>query len=177
MDKIFKKCAIDYDFNFIYGLDWNIDKTLYLDLKKKENILTIQKYGNYPDSLNDDNTYIYQKFFNTDEIDFKTLGEQVNIDIHTLSIIRQRPGTMIPIHHDAFFQLAQKFPKLSNKAVRANIFLEDWVWGQFFQIEDINPESWVKNTGYIFNNKVIHSSANASFSDKHTLQLTGFLNE
>ena len=58
MDKIFKKCAIDYDFNFIYGLDWNIDKTLYLDLKKKENILTIQKYGNYPDSLNDDNTYI-----------------------------------------------------------------------------------------------------------------------
>ena len=177
MDKIFFKCSIDYDFSFIYDLDWEIEKTLYLEFKKKENIETIKIYGNYPDSLNDYNTYIYQKFFNNQEVNYEKLGKQLNMDLQTVSVIKQRPGTVIPIHHDAFFRLAQKYPESAHRAMRANIFLEDWEWGHFFQIDNVNPESWLKNTGYIFNNKVIHSSANASFKDKYTLQCTGFLNE
>lgn len=168
---------IDFNSTPYLSINWDEYLTYYLSFKKTENYLTVNKFGSYPDSLTDENTYIYQKFFDKSEESFIGLENQLNMEIHSISIIKQVPGTMIPIHHDHFFKLRQKFPSKADKAVRANIFLQDWQWGHFFQIDNQSISNWTKNTGFIFNNQVIHSSANASFIDKFTLQVTGFLND
>ena len=172
-----KPISIDYDFSSLLDIDWNDHLTHYISFKKVENTETMKRFGSYPSTLTDDNTYIYQKFFDADEVDLALLQKQTNLTIHSISIIKQVPGTMIPIHHDHFYKLRQKYPNEADRAVRANIFLQDWIWGHFFQIDDQSISNWKQNTGFIFDNKVIHSSANASFLDKYTLQLTGFLND
>ena len=79
-----------------------------------------------PKSYVFENTCILQTFWNEDECDYQDLGDQLGIDVVTVSSIMQQPGNTIPLHRDTFFQLRKRFPDQSTKSmVRANIFLED----------------------------------------------------
>ncbi len=154
MDKIFKKCSIkNFDFDF-KNQPWSSHKDITVSH-------TINK-----------ETYHYQIFINVALV--RNISFNIGIDVKTASIILQPPGHTIHLHEDKFFKLKNEYPNAPvDRIVRANIFLEDWVWGQFMQFDDLAVTKWKKNEGYIFNCTVPHLSTNASFENKYTLQITG----
>ena len=107
-------------------------------------------------------------------IDFKELENQLGLEVITVSTIMQKPGNIIPWHRDIFYQITKKFPNRKEEKVRANMFLTDWENGQFLQFDDEVITNWKKNTGYIFNDQVLHLSSNAGLKNKVTLQVSGF---
>ena len=127
-----------------------------------------------PDSLVLDNTAIHQKFFDRDEIDYVELGEQTNMDVVSVSVIKQEPGNIIPKHRDMFHKITTEFPDRKCMKVRANIFLEDWKSGHYLEFDEQPHTHWKANEGFILNSQVIHLSANAGLEDKYTLQISGF---
>lgn len=130
--------------------------------------------NNMPKSLVLDNTAIHQKFFERSEVDYEELGKQTNIEVVSVSVIKQEPGNIIPKHRDMFHKITTAFPDRKEMKVRANIFLEDWKSGHYLEFDEEPCTHWKTNEGYIFNNQVIHLSANAGLEDKYTLQVSGF---
>ena len=155
-DMILHETSIDYDLSFIHNIEWFNYKDPLKDIMTHQLKELHAPYGGMPSSYTDDNTIIYQ----------------TNIDIHTVSVIRQRPGNCIPLHIDKFYKLKQIKP--DGKPVRANIFIEDWKYGHILQFNDQLKWNWKKNTGWIFNEHVPHLSGNCGMQDKYTLQLSGF---
>ena len=170
---ILKETSIDYDLSFIYNIDWSSYKDCLKDMMLEKLKDLHASYGGLPTSYVNENTTVYQKFFDRTEIDYDILSHQTNIDIYTVSIIKQKPGNCIPLHTDKFYKLRQLKP--NGNAVRANIFVEDWADGHILQFEKQLKWNWKKNTGWIFNEYVSHLSGNCGMQDKYTLQLSGFL--
>ena len=173
--KIFKEVEFDIDTTPFLEVDWEKYKCSCIQHHLTEQADLHEEVG-FPDSLCMENTTIYQKFFSNEEIDFKELEEQLDMEVITVSVILQKPGNMIPWHRDIFYQITKAFPNREDEKVRANMFLTDWKNGQFLQCEDEIITHWKKNTGYIFNNQVLHLSSNAGLEDKVTLQVSGFYN-
>ena len=171
-DMILHETSIDYDLSFIHNIEWFNYKDPLKDIMTHQLKELHAPYGGMPSSYTDENTIIYQKFLSKSEIDYEILSQQTNIDIHTVSIIRQRPGNCIPLHVDKFYKLRQIKP--DGKPVRANIFVEDWADGHILQFGHELKWDWKKNTGWIFNEHVPHLSGNCGMQDKYTLQLSGF---
>jgi aspartyl/asparaginyl beta-hydroxylase (cupin superfamily) len=117
----------------------------------------------------------YQKFFKRDEIDFDNLGDQVGVEAVSISMIKQPPGMVNPMHRDTFYQINKKFPNDSRVKVRANIQLLDWKAGHFLQFNDTVVTHWKANTGYMWDSDVLHLAANAGLEDRYSLQISGFL--
>ncbi len=133
-------------------------------------------YGGFPESYVFENTCILQTFWNEDECDYQDLGDQLGIDVVTVSSIMQQPGNTIPLHRDTFFQLRKRFPDQSTKSmVRANIFLEDWKDGHFLQYDDVVDSNWKQGDGHMWDSEVLHIGANNGLHNKFTLQVSGFL--
>jgi hypothetical protein len=88
---------------------------------------------------------------------------------------------VIPIHRDTFFQIRKQFPDDKRRKVRANIYLENWSVGHFIQYQLNNKwhnsTHWCQGEGWMWDNEILHLSANAGMYDKYTLQVSGFLNE
>lgn len=168
--------SINYDTSFIFDLDWadyKDDSTAYHALRQKD---LHAPWGGLPNTYNEHNTAIYQRFFSKDEIDFDELGKQLNIETHSISAIKQEPGNIIPLHSDTFYKVKQVAPDDVRPAVRANIFLEDWMLGHVIQFNNSMITDWEKHTGFIFDGSVPHLSANCGMQSKYTLQISGFLN-
>jgi predicted metal-dependent hydrolase len=85
----------------------------------------------------------------------------------------------VPIHRDTFYQINKKYPNDKRKKVRANIFLQDWMEGQFIHYEMDgqwhNSTHWKAGDGFIWDSQHLHLSGNAGFKNKYTLQVSGFL--
>lgn len=174
-DKFVKPVKVDYDFSYIYSLPWADYEHNCLGHQQVELKDIHDKFGGFPNSYSHHNTMFYQKFFERGEIDFENLGNQVGVDVVTISMIKQPPGMTNPLHRDTFYKINKDFPSESRMKVRANIFLEDWKWGHILQYDDVVVSHWKKNTGYMWNSEVLHLAANCGLEDRYTLQISGFL--
>lgn len=170
-----KRVKVDYDFSFIYSINWKNYEHNSIEHSQNESKDVYANAGGFPKSLTHHNTLFYQKFFNDSEINFKELGEQLGIEAITVSMIKQPPGMINPLHRDTFYQINKKFPNDSRLKVRANIQLLDWKDGHFIQFNDVVVTHWKANTGYMWDSSVLHLAANAGLEDRYSLQVSGFL--
>ena len=138
-----------------------------------------EKYGGFPDSITEHNTEIRQLWYDHTQVDFERLGTALGMDVVTVSSIMQPPGNIVPIHRDTFFQIKKKYPNDARQKVRANIYLEDWKEGQFihYEVNDKwhNSTHWDAGDGFLWDSEHLHLSGNAGFTDKYTLQVSGFI--
>jgi len=134
-----------------------------------------KQYGGFPKSYVYENTRINQLWWTSDQIDFEDIGQQLGMEVVTISSIRQHPGCVIPWHRDTFFQINQRYPDRKELKVRANIFMEDWKMGHFLQYDDTVVTHWNQGEGLLWDSSVLHLGANAGMQDKLTLQISGFL--
>lgn len=137
--------------------------------------LSNNQYHDLPKTYCWENVKMKQKFWSENEIDFKLLGEKLNMSVKTVCTTMQPPGSILPPHIDSFFKLKKEFSEDKKFPVRANIFLEDWKIGHFLQFEDKTISHWSKGQGFMWDGSVIHLSANAGLENKFTLQVSGFL--
>ena len=178
--KFLKEVTIDpnFDTSVIFDTDWDSYKDESIVRTHTEKLSHIlDEYGGLPKSYNTQNTLLYQRFFTEEEINFKELGDSLNIEVFTVSAIHQRPGNTIPLHIDRFFKLRQIVNDNSKQPVRANIFLEDWKMGHILQFENDVISKWKKHSGFMFNDEVQHLSSNCGMENKYTLQISGFLKD
>jgi hypothetical protein len=139
------------------------------------------EYGGFPDTYTMHNTLIHQLWWTRDDLDFDDIGQQLNMEVITVSTICQPPGNIVPWHRDTFFQIRQRYPDRSEKQVRANIYLEDYKMGHFIQYQHDDKyhvsTNWKQGQGFQWDSSVLHLGANAGFKNKYTLQVSGFLKE
>ena len=172
-----KSVEIDFDSSFIYDINWEQYKHDCLPHTQVELKDLYNEIGGFPPSLTHHNTMFYQKFFEHDEIDYEDLGNQVGVEVVSISMIKQPPGMVNPLHRDTFYQINKKFPNDLRSKVRANIQLLDWKKGHFLQINDTVITHWKANTGYMWDSNVLHLTANAGLEDRYSLQISGFLSD
>ena len=173
MFRILEPVKIDMDTKVFFDVKWEDYRCSCIQHQKTEQ-KDLHPDERMPDSLVLDNTAIDQKFFDRDEIDYVELGEQTNMDVVSVSVIKQEPGNIIPKHRDMFHKITTEFPDRKCMKVRANIFLEDWKSGHYLEFDEQPHTHWKANEGFILNSQVIHLSANAGLEDKYTLQISGF---
>ncbi len=170
-----KQITLDYDFTPFLDADYDSNQTHCLFHIVSEQEETYKQYGGFPKSYCDDNTRIHQLFWNKDQVDYDAIGQQLGIEVVSISSIRQDPGCVLPAHKDQFYKIYQTYPDRKENRVRANIFLEDWKMGHFLQYSDYVVANWVQGTGLMWDRDILHLSANAGLEPKYTLQVSGFL--
>jgi hypothetical protein len=175
---MFKKIHLDFDFKLFLEADYSVHSSSCIKHQTHELTDIHDQYGGFPDSYNIHNTKIHQLWWTRDQLDFEELGQQLNMEVITVSSIKQPPGCVIPFHRDTFFQINQQYPTRTETKVRANIYLEDYKMGQFLQYKLDNQfetsTNWKSGDGFLWNSNVLHVSSNAGFEDKYTLQVSGF---
>jgi len=172
---MYKKCFLDYDYNFFVGQDYTEQATSCIKHQVNELKDIHEEYGGFPETFTFNNTKIHQLWFTDDQVDYEKIGSQLGIDVVTVSAIKQPPGQIVPWHRDTFFQIKKRFPNDDRLKVRANIYLQEWKMGQLIQYDDTVDVKWSPGHGHIWDSQVLHLSANAGFHDKYTLQVSGFL--
>ena len=119
--------SIDYDFSQILAKDHSTHSDTCIYNQQRELADVYQAFGipGMPKTYCEENTTLHQLWWTRDQLDFDSLGQQLGIDIVTVSSIRQDPGNTIPYHRDMFYKISQQYPERNETKVRANIFLED----------------------------------------------------
>lgn len=133
------------------------------------------QYGGFPASYSINNTLIHQLWWTADQLDFDYIGQQLNMQVITVSTICQPPGNVVPWHRDTFYQIRKRFPDRSDTPVRANIYMQDWKMGHFIQFDNTVSTHWTAGQGFLWDSSVLHLGANAGFENKYTMQVSGFL--
>ena len=174
---MFKPINLNYDFSIFLNADYDSVESSCIKHQVTEQKDTHEKYGGFPKTYDYHNTVIHQVWWTADQIDFEQIGQQLGMEVITVSTIRQDPGCTIPVHRDEFYQIYTKYPDRKETKVRANIFLEDWKMGHFLQYMDNVSTHWKQGEGFMWDREVLHLSANAGLEPKHTLQISGFLKE
>lgn len=168
------------------GLDF--DKILSANYSNKSSCIKHQiheltdihaNYGGFPDNYCFQNTVIHQVWWNQDQLDFISIGQQLGIEVITISSILQPPGSTIPLHRDTFYQITKNYPDRTDTKVRANIFLEDYKLGHLIQYLDqeeiFTSAQWSRGEGFLWDSSILHLGANNGMQNKYTLQVSGFL--
>ena len=172
-----KPIYLDYDFSKILSADYMQHAGSCIGHLKDEMINDYNPYGGLPASYCYENTKIHQLWWTEDQLDFVKLGQLLNMEVVTVSSIRQDPGCVVPLHRDTFYQITKRYPNRTELKVRANIYLEDWKLGQFIQYDDTVSVKWHAGEGFIWDSNHLHLSANAGMQNKYTLQISGFLKQ
>lgn len=174
-----RKTKLDYDLSVFLNADYSQHSGSCIKHQVHELTDIHEQYGGFPNTYSIKNTLIHQLWWDASQVDFNSIGEQLGIDVITISSICQPPGNVIPLHRDTFFQINNRFPERKELKVRANIYLEDYHMGQFIQyIENEQYHTntnWQAGDGFIWDSSILHLSANAGFKNKYTLQVSGFL--
>jgi hypothetical protein len=173
--------TLDYNTDIFLSADYNVHSGSCISHQVHELKDLHETYGGFPDSYDIGNTMIRQLWWDKSQVDFEDLGNQLQMEVVTVSTILQPPGNIIPIHRDTFFQIKKRFPNDTRRKVRANIYLEDWKVGHFLQYQINNDwhnsTHWKANQGFVWDSNHLHLSANAGMNNKYTLQVSGFINE
>lgn len=172
---LLKQVNLDYDLSVFLDADYSAQPTSCIKHQVHELTDIHKQYGGFPDTYNFHNTKIHQLWWDQDQIDFANIGQQIGMDVVTVSTIKQPPGCVIPWHRDTFYQITQKYPDRQGLKVRANIYLEDWKMGHFIQYGNDVSTHWNAGSGFMWDCDVLHVGANAGFEPKYTLQISGFL--
>jgi hypothetical protein len=175
---MFKKAKLNYDFSIFLDSSYEIQSSC-ITHQVHELTDIHKKFGGFPKTYSLENTTIYQLWWDRQTIDFKNIGDQLGIEVVTVSSIMQPPGNVIPWHRDTFYQINKAYPERNEKKVRANIFLEDYKIGHFIQYQDgediTTVTNWSKGDALIWDSDILHLGANAGMEHKYTLQISGFL--
>tara|TARA_B100000959_G_C14887111_1_gene585071 strand:+ start:206 stop:736 length:531 start_codon:yes stop_codon:yes gene_type:complete len=143
-------------------------------MNEQEDVHTEHGWSDY---YVNENTIINQKFFENE--DLSDIADQLKMDIKSVSVIRQPPGQVIPIHRDIFYQIKKKYDVTGKFIARANIHLNEWCPGHIIQYERQNKwhnwTHWNINQGLMLDEHALHIGINGGTRDKWTLQLSGFL--
>lgn len=170
-----KPCKLLYDFSSILNADYNEHTGSCIKHQVYEVADIHEQYGGFPKSYCLENTIIHQLWWDNTQVDFNEIGEQLGMEVITVSSILQPPGCVIPLHRDTFFQINKRFPERTELKVRANIHLEDWKLGHFLQWNDNVHTHWKAGEGLLWDSDILHLGANAGLQNKYTLQVSGFL--
>jgi hypothetical protein len=170
-----KPIKVNFDWSIFLNADYSECETSCIKHQVYELKDIHDTYGGFPESYSYHNTKINQLWWNPTQINVSTIGSQINMEIVTISSIKQPPGCIIPWHRDTFYQINKKFPDRKDLKVRANIYLEDWKMGHFIQYNDTVDTHWSAGQGLMWDSTVMHLGANAGFNPKYTLQISGFL--
>lgn len=180
-DVCFRKVQLDVDFAKFVTAEYSqapLDSPI--EHQRRDLAWLYEPYGGYPDSFIKDNTGLQQLWWSPEDIDYDALGDELGMEVVTVSSLKQNPGNVIPLHIDAFYRLRQSRPNDDTAIpVRANIFLEDSDIGHMLQFvvgdEVVSATDWRAGQGYLFDKNVPHLSSNAGLRPKYTLQVSGFL--
>jgi len=176
---MFKAVLLDYDFSVVLGADYSAPGTSCIQHQVYELTDIHDMFGGFPDTYCLANTTIHQLWWTRDDLDFDKLGHQLGIEVVSISSIMQPPGNVVPYHRDTFFKIKQAHPDRPETCVRANVFLENNRLGHMLQLtldnRHITASEWNANTGYMFDDTVLHLSCNAGMEPKYTLQISGLL--
>lgn len=173
---ILKKIKLNYDFDIFLNADYSTHEGSCIKHQVHELTDIHEQYGGFPKSYCFENTKIHQLWWNSEQIDFNNIGQQLGLEVITVSTILQPPGGVIPLHRDMFYQISKQYPDRAETKVRANIYLEDWKLGHFIQYNDTVSTHWKQGEGFLWDNEVLHLGANAGMEPKYTLQVSGFIN-
>lgn len=174
---MFKKSHLNYNFEKILSADYTQHEGSCITHQVYELGDIHKKFGGFPKTYNYQNTIIHQLWWNDTQLDFEDIGQQLGIEVITVSSILQTPGCIIPLHRDTFFKINQLYPDRTEPKIRANIHLEDWKLGHFIQYDNTVYTHWSAGDTLIWDSEVLHLSANAGMQNKFTLQVSGFINE
>ena len=174
---MFKKSHLNYNFEKILSADYTQHEGSCIKHQTYELTDIHEQFGGFPKTYNYQNTIIHQLWWNDTQLDFEDIGQQLGIEVITVSSILQTPGCIIPLHRDTFFKINQLCPDRTEPKIRANIHLEDWKLGHFIQYDNTVYTHWSAGDTLIWDSEVLHLSANAGMQNKFTLQVSGFINE
>ena len=173
-----KNVHLDYDFTSLLNADYSAHSGSCIKHQVHELTDIHKQFGSFPKSYCLENTTIHQLWWTSDQIDYQDIGEQLGMEVITVSSILQPPGCVVPYHRDTFFQISQQYPDRKETKVRANIYLEDYKLGQFIQYVDQDQihtsVNWKGGDGFMWDSNILHLSSNAGMQDKVTLQISGF---
>jgi len=174
-----KRIHLDFDFSTFLSADYSSHTGSCIKHQVHELTDIHQKFQGFPSTYCFENTTIHQLWWDKDQTDFDNLGQQLGMEVITVSTICQPPGAVVPYHRDTFFQISQRYPDRPGTKVRANIYLEDYKLGHFLQYtsndEHHSDVDWRQGDGWLWDSSILHLSCNAGMQDKYTLQVSGFL--
>jgi hypothetical protein len=103
------------------------------------------------------------------------LGSSLGLDDSYVKIHLQRPGQVWPLHIDNFhaFRARSGFDGDLERVKRFSIALNDWCWGQMFQIGNVVWTGWEVGDCAEIPFGFPHGSANSSPLDRISLIITG----
>ena len=130
-----KNIHLDYNFDIFLSADYSVHEGSCINHQVHELTDIHESYGGFPKSYCIANTLIHQLWWTADQIDYEVIGNQLGMEVITVSSILQPPGCVVPLHRDTFYQITKKYPERTERKVRANIYLEDWKLGQFIQYQ------------------------------------------
>lgn len=174
-----KQVHLDWDYSVFLNADYSTHEGSCINHQVYELTDIHESYGGFPKSYNFHNTKINQLWWDNTQIDYNELGQQLGMEVVTVSTIKQPPGCVVPLHRDTFYQIKQRYPDRTELKVRANIYLEDYKLGQMIQYQKDHGYStsidWVAGDGFLWDSEVLHLSMNGGMQDKYTLQVSGFM--
>jgi hypothetical protein len=170
-----KNVKLNYDFSTFLNADYSQHEGSCIKHQVHELTDVHEQYGGFPKTYRYENTLIHQLWWDHTQIDFADIGQQLGMEVITISSIMQPPGCVIPWHRDTFFQINNRYPDRTELKVRANVYLEDWKMGHFLQYDDTVATHWKAGDGFMWDSEVLHVGANAGMENKFTLQVSGFL--
>lgn len=171
---ILEPVQLTTDFGLFLNADYTSHSGSCISHLAKELKDLYEPYGGLPESYCLANTMIHQLWWSAEQIDYVDLGRQLNIEVVTVSSIKQPAGCVVPWHKDTFFQIKRTCPDRTEPKVRANLHLEDWKLGHMIQFGDTVASHWQQGQGWIWDEHVAHLGANAGLEPKYTLQVSGF---
>jgi len=170
-----KNVKLNYDFSTFLNADYSQHEGSCIKHQVHELTDIHDQYGGFPNTYRYENTLIHQLWWDNTQIDFVDIGQQLGMEVITISSIMQPPGCVIPWHRDTFFQINKQHPDRKELKVRANMYLENWKMGHFLQYDDTVVTHWQSGDGFMWDSEVLHVGANAGMENKYTLQISGFL--
>lgn len=170
-----KNIKLDYDFTSILAADYTAHSGSCIKHQVSELKDIHEQYGQFPSTYSFNNTLIHQLWWDNTQIDYDNIGNQLGMEVITVSTICQPPGNIVPLHRDTFYQINQRYPARTEVKARANIYLEDWKLGHFIQYCDNISTHWQAGQGFLWDSTILHLSANAGMENKYTMQISGFL--
>ena len=172
---------LDYNLSVFLDADYEQHRGSCISYQTREQKDIHKKAGGFPKTYTEDNTRIQQLWFNDGDVDYKDLGEQLGMEVITVSTILQPPGNTVTLHRDTFFKFKNDYPDDTRPKVRANLFLQDWEPGHVLHYQDKkydwqSSSHWGAGEGYLWDTSHLHLSGNCGLKNKYTLQISGFYN-
>ena len=129
----------------------------------------------------------FKQFLNAKYTEYETISIQIWNDSNNNSNLTQLrsplPDTycwentkMKQIKNEKQIKKGKKMQTIANVKTIKSIFIEDWKVGHFLQCNDDVYTHWKCGDGLIVDRAQCHLSANAGVEDKHTVQVSGFMN-